>query len=188
MRTDRTSARVAPPLRAAVAGLLIAVTTSAAWAQTTPDEAAASLALVPDANDAVREGAVLYDHACSACHGDTGGGLDEARLSFPEGERTCTTCHKTHNPPQMDHLAMTWRDAFDVGLAPPLIGTDADLARFGTGAGLFSYLRATMPRPFPGSLADDEYARITAFLAAANGVEVPDDASSAEDLEDVALR
>ena len=158
---------------------------SIAMAQTTAEEAAATLALVADGSALVRQGAILYDHNCSACHGDTGGGMAEAKTSFPDDKRTCTRCHKPSNPPQMDHLAMNWRNAFDVGIAPPLIGTDA-LDGFASGAALFGYVRATMPRPWPGSLSDEEYLAITAFLAAANGAPA-DQVASVPDLADVQL-
>lgn len=157
----------------------------AAVAQTTAEEAAATLALVADGSALVREGAILYDHSCSACHGDTGGGMAEAKTSFPDDKRTCTRCHKPSNPPQMDHLAMNWRNAFDIGVAPPLIGP-ATLDGFASGAALFGFVRATMPRPWPGSLSDDEYLAITAFLAAANGAPA-DEVSTVPDLADVQL-
>ncbi len=147
----------------------------AAGAQTTADEAAATLALVPDGSALVRDGAILFDHNCSACHGDTGRGMAEAKTSFPDDKQTCTRCHRPSNPPQMDHLAMNWRNAFDVGVAPAVVGTDAGLGTFVNGAGLLGYVRATMPRPWPGSLSDAEYLAIVAFLAAANGADVPTD-------------
>ena len=158
-----------------------------AWAQTTEEEAAATLALVPGASDFVRDGAILYDHNCSACHGDTGGGLTEAKRSFPDDKQTCTQCHKATNPPQMDHMAMNWRNAFDIGSPPPLVGDGASLDDYASGTGLFGYLRATMPRPFPGSLSDEEYAAITGFLAAANGAAGPDEVRSADDLGSIDL-
>jgi len=46
---------------------------------------------------------------------------------------------------------------------------------FANGAGLLGYVRATMPRPWPGSLSDEAYLAIVAFLAAANGADVPAD-------------
>jgi len=152
----------------------IALASLALWnlgaAQTTAAEAAATLALVPNASGLVRDGAILYDHNCSACHGDTGQGLAEAKTSFPEDKRNCTSCHRPSNPAQMDHLAMNWRFAFDVGVAPAVIG-DGALSAFGTGTALFGYIRLTMPRPWPDSLTSDEYLRITTFLAAANGAD-----------------
>lgn len=172
-------------LRAALIAVAACTFVGSAAAQTTAEEAAATLALVADGSALVREGAILYDHNCSACHGDTGGGMAEAKTSFPDDKRTCTYCHKPSNPPQMDHLAMNWRNAFDVGVAPPLIGPAA-LDGFASGAALFGYVRATMPRPWPGSLSDEAYLAITAFLAAANGAPA-DEVASVPDLADVEL-
>lgn len=172
-------------LRAALIAAAACAVVGSAAAQTTAEEAAATLALVADGSALVREGAILYDHNCSACHGDTGGGMSEAKTSFPDDKRTCTRCHRPSNPPQMDHLAMNWRNAFDVGVAPPLIGRDA-LDGFASGAALFGYVRATMPRPWPGSLSDEEYLAITAFLAAANGAPA-DEVAAVPDLADVEL-
>ena len=178
-------ARAARVASALVATILLAAT-GAVSAQTTAEEAAATLALVEDGSPLVREGAILFDHNCSACHGDTGGGLDEAKTSFPDDKRNCTRCHRPSNPPQMDHLAMNWRNAFDIGVAPQLIGPSA-LDGFASGAALFGYVRATMPRPWPGSLSDDEYLAITAFLAEANGAPA-DEVATVPDLADVRLR
>lgn len=167
---------------------LAAPVAAPARAQTSETEAAATLALVQDGTEFVRRGAVLYDHNCSACHGDTGRGLAEAKASFPAAEQNCTRCHKTTNPPQMDHLAMNWRNAFEIGSAPALLGQGATLAPYATGEGLYGYLRATMPRPFPGSLTDEEYAMITGFLVAADGVVEASQIGGPEDLAGIDLR
>lgn len=160
--------------RGALGLLLAALCLVLGWApgQTLPSEAADTLALVPGASDAVREGAIAYDHHCSACHGDTGGGLPEAKTSFPEEHRTCVRCHRPNNPPSMDEAAMSWRNAFDIGRAPALIGPDAELDRFESGAALLAYVQGTMPRPWPGDLDDATYLRITAFLLQANGTDM----------------
>jgi mono/diheme cytochrome c family protein len=50
--------------------------------------------LVAGAPDAVLRGAATYDWNCAVCHGDTGLGYAEARLSFPADHRTCTRCHR----------------------------------------------------------------------------------------------
>ncbi len=173
--------------RRLLALLVTSLSIGAATAQTTAEEAAATRALVEDGSALVREGAILYDHNCSACHGDTGRGMAEAKTSFPDDKRVCTQCHKPANPPQMDHLAMNWRNAFDVGIAPPMIGPDA-LNGFANAAALFGYVRATMPRPWPGSLSDEEYLAITAFLAAANGAASADAVTAVSDLADIQLR
>lgn len=161
---------------------LATVLAGVALAQPNAGDAEATLALVPNAPEDVRQGAMLYDYHCSACHGDTGGGLAEARRSFPRTHRDCTSCHRPHNPPQMEPRAMTPRSAFDVGAAPAVVGQDAVLSRFGSGAALFAYVRATMPRPWPASLGDDDYLKITAFLLAANGVDAGGVPATPEDL------
>lgn len=182
----RSWAQPGTPFRRLLVLLVASLSIGAATAQTTAEEAAVTLALVEDGSELVREGAILYDHNCSACHGDTGRGMAEAKTSFPNDKRVCTQCHRPHNPPQMDHLAMNWRNAFDVGIAPPVIGPGA-LTGFGSGAALFGYVRATMPRPWPGSLSDEEYLAITAFLAATNGAVSADAVTAVSDLADVQL-
>lgn len=158
-----------------------------AWSQGTAEDAEATLELVPNGSELVREGAIVYDYRCSVCHGDTGRGLQEAKRSFPENKRTCTNCHHPFNPPQMEPGAMTPRRAFDIGTPPPLLGDDASLDRFGTAATLHAYLEATMPRPWPGSLSDRTYLAITAFLAAAMEAQGAGDVTERGDLDDVLL-
>ena len=117
-----------------------------------------------EASGQVRQrGAALYAEHCAVCHGETGQGLSEARLAFPEDHRRCESCHRPHNPPQMDLQAMHSRNAFSIGDAPALLGEGA-LANFSDEGVLRSYIRATMPRPFPGSLSDQDYADLSAFL------------------------
>lgn len=159
-----------------------------AWAQTSAEQAADTLALVPEAPAQVREGAILFDHHCSACHGDTGRGFAEAKAAFPPSDRACTRCHRPNNPPQMHPGAMTPRSAFDVGTPPPVLGEEATLDGFGQATALWGYLRATMPRPYPGSLEDDEYWAIVAFLAAAGGAPLPPEPLGPGNGADVRLR
>ena len=108
-------------------------------------------------------GAALYAEHCAVCHGATRQGLSEARLAFPEDHRRCESCHRPNNPPQMDLLAMHSRNAFSVGDAPALVG-EGTLANFPNEAALRSYLSATMPRPFPGSLSEQDYRDLSVFL------------------------
>lgn len=58
-------------------------------------------------------------------------------------------------------------NAFSIGIAPALLGPGAAVERFGSQEALMAYVRATMPRPFPGALENAEYANIVAFLLAA---------------------
>jgi hypothetical protein len=121
--------------------------------------------LVADAPEAVLRGAVTYDWNCAVCHGDTGLGYAEARLSFPEDHRRCTHCHRPGNAREMsfDEMNTRHRNLFDIGDPPPLRGVGA-LATFADDAALFAYTRATMPRYQPGRLGDDDYADLVAFM------------------------
>lgn len=175
------------PLLAMLAACAAVVALVHASAQTTAEEAWQSVALVAGSTRQAIDGAALFAHHCSACHGDTGGGIEEARLSFPDTHRNCVRCHRTTNPPTMLLEEMTPRSAFDVGLAPPVVGPGFDLGKFGTGAGLYAYVQATMPRPFPAALDEDVYLAIVAFLLAANGVELPGELASVADLAAVTL-
>ncbi len=121
----------------------------------------------------VTRGEQIFALRCAVCHGDTGGGLDEARLSFPEDHRRCESCHKPSNPSlqtQMgDRSFETVRgrvpvgNAFDIGVAPPLRG-DGALEAFRDGAALEAFIRAAMPRHAPGSLSAEQSRALSAFL------------------------
>jgi len=121
--------------------------------------------LVAGAPEAVMRGAATYDWNCAVCHGDTGLGYAEARLSFPADHRTCTRCHRPGNEREMsfDEMNTRHRNLFDVGDPPALRGEGA-LAAFANDAVLFAYTRATMPRYQPGRLSDDDYADLVAFI------------------------
>ena len=121
--------------------------------------------LVRDAPAEVRAGAAAYADNCAVCHGDTGLGYDEAKLSFPTDHRTCTRCHRPGNEREMSFATMMERqhDLFDVGDPPALRGAGA-LASFPSDEALFAYTRATMPRYQPGRMTDDAYGAVVAFL------------------------
>ncbi len=52
--------------------------------------------------------------------------------------------------------------------APALIGSGANLAKYNTSQGLFSFFSTTMPFDAPGSLAGQDYTNILAFLMVQN--------------------
>ena len=112
-------------------------------------------------------GADGYYRHCSVCHGDLLGGLEEARAAFPQDHQGCERCHRPHNPAQMPLERMNWRFAFSIGGAPALLEV---ASRFPTALALFSYVQATMPRPFPNSLSEQDYIDISLFLYAISGV------------------
>lgn len=121
--------------------------------------------LIRHAPDVVRAGAEAYAANCSVCHGDTGLGYEEAKLSFPADHRQCTRCHRPGNEREMSFAEMNRREhnLFDVG-DPPAVRGEGALRAFPTDEALAGYLRATMPRYQPGRLSDDDYAALVAFL------------------------
>lgn len=121
----------------------------------------------------VATGAEVYAWNCAVCHGATGGGIEEARLAFPEDDRRCTRCHRPSNRAvQPLDQPFVDNDMFSVGDPPalhPAPDRPATLAGTASPEALFTYLRQTMPRYDPGRLTDDEYRALTAFLLEMNG-------------------
>ena len=121
-------------------------------------------------------GEQIFALRCAACHGDTGGGLAEARLAFPEDHRRCESCHKPRNPSLKAEMLGSFEtvrgrvpvgNAFSIGVAPPLRGEGA-LKAFDDAAALQGFIRAAMPRHAPGSLNDEQSRALSAFLLELN--------------------
>ncbi len=122
----------------------------------------------------LERGREVYAFSCTTCHGATGAGFAEARAAFPADHYDCIRCHGPRNPPQMTPQQIELsQSVFSLGVAPPLADADA-LARFGTAAALYAYVRATMPRWDPGRLADDAYLDVTAFVLHLAGIHPSD--------------
>lgn len=125
----------------------------------------------------VARGQSIFALRCAVCHGETGGGLEEARLAFPEDHRRCESCHKPGNPnlqAQMGSRSFesvrgrtVMGNAFAIGIAPPLHGPDA-LAAFGDAEALKTYIRVAMPRHAPGTLNGEQSYALTAFILKLN--------------------
>lgn len=134
----------------------------AVWGNLGPANAEAA----PNAGLAAQlaRGAEVYAFSCTTCHGATGQGFAEARAAFPADHYDCSRCHGPLNPPQMTPRQIAdSQTVFSLG-HPPGLANAAALARFGTAAGLFAYVRATMPRWYPGYLDDEGYLDATAFV------------------------
>lgn len=123
-------------------------------------------------------GAQEYWLHCLPCHGDKGQGLtDEFRLLYPVEEQNCweSGCHG------LRPYENGWRLPEQV---PPIIG-DQLLSRFVNAAGLFAFIQSAMPFQDPGSLEDDLYYQLVAFLARENnllGGDIQIDSTNAEEL------
>jgi mono/diheme cytochrome c family protein len=125
----------------------------------------------------VERGRAVYAFSCTTCHGATGQGFAEARAAFPEDHYDCIRCHGPLNPPVMSPamIAQT-QSVFSLGNAPALNDSEV-LSKYGSAAGLYTYVRATMPRWDPGRLDDDAYLDVTAFVLHLAGL-LPDDPSA----------
>jgi mono/diheme cytochrome c family protein len=151
----------------AVLGILIAPRPATAQTQPPPPE----MPPLPQGLDPpptvyppteVYNGAYTYYMVCMACHGDRGQGLtDEWRGALDVEDQNCwqSKCHHSNHP---------------VGgfvfpkYVPPVTGPIIP-ARFATGLELYEFLKAEMPWQAPGSLSDEEYWQLTAFLLSLNG-------------------
>lgn len=74
-------------------------------------------------------------------------------------------------------------DQGEGGEGPPLIGPGNFLADFRTAQGLFDFIREAMPNDDPGSLQDQQYYDVLAFLLARNNFNpggLPVDATTVE--------
>jgi hypothetical protein len=156
--------------------------------QTTPEPDAMAdpferLAAPPmsDPPTQIELGHAQYHLSCMVCHGDRGQGLtEEWRSVLDPADRNCwqSKCHAPNHPPEGFEIPRS---------APPVIGPGT-LGAFSTAADLYAYLRVKMPWPFPGLFDDDEYWRLTAFLARANQVDLGDRVLSADSAASVLMR
>jgi mono/diheme cytochrome c family protein len=99
---------------------------------------------------------------CMPCHGDQGQGLtDEFRnRQYPPEDVNCweSGCHG----------ARPYENGFTLPkTVPVLIGAGA-LQRFNTAQNMYAFMRASMPFNAPGSLSDEQYLELTAFLLEQN--------------------
>jgi len=109
-------------------------------------------------------GAQDYWLNCMACHGDQGQGLtQEFRMLYPPEDQNCWTsgCHGTR----------PYENGFTLPTAVPVVVGAGDFNKFGNAAGLHAFLSQTMPWHKPGSLNEETYWRLTAFLLRENGFE-----------------
>jgi mono/diheme cytochrome c family protein len=109
-------------------------------------------------------GAQAFWLNCLPCHGDRGQGLtDEFRALYPEEDRNCwnSGCHGAH-PYEGGWTLPT--------VVPEIIGRDA-LHNFNTAATLHNFISSAMPYQAPGTLDDDTYWQLTAFLLRENRIQ-----------------
>jgi mono/diheme cytochrome c family protein len=104
----------------------------------------------------------IFDVYCMPCHGDVGQGLtDEFR--FREYPPEDTNCWKSgcHGPRPYDN-------GFTLPITVPVLIGPGALQRFPTAQNMYAFMRASMPFNAPGSLSDEQYLELTAFLLEQN--------------------
>jgi hypothetical protein len=130
-------------------------------ADTTPTPDRLAEPTLPASPSQADYGAQVYWLSCMPCHGDVGQGLtDEFRATYPPEEEYCweSGCHGP-NP---------YESGFTLPKKIPGVIGESTLAKFTDAAQLHAYIRATMPFWKPGSLAEEESWRVTAFLLRQN--------------------
>jgi mono/diheme cytochrome c family protein len=111
-------------------------------------------------------GAQLFWGHCQPCHGDQGQGLtDDWRAQYPVEDQNCwkSRCHG----------ASPYANGFTLPTVVPAVIGPATLARFNSAADLHRFISQAMPFQAPGSLTDEEYWALTAFLLRAHDVATP---------------
>jgi len=96
------------------------------------------------------------------CHGDRGQGLTQDYLNILDPpDRNCwqSHCHGSNHP----------LDGFVFPKFVPAVVGPGVLEPFRTALILHDYLQARMPWQAPGSLSEEEYWQLTAYLMRANG-------------------
>ncbi len=134
-----------------------------------PDDEPSWVFLDDDFADAsqAEKGAEAYRLVCAACHGDVGQGLtDEWRATWAPEDQNCwqSKCHGDIHPP--DGFALP-------RFSPPVKGSIIP-AMFDNALELYQYNKARMPWHAPGTMRDEEYWQVTAFLVELNGIELGD--------------
>ncbi|HZW04477.1 MAG TPA: c-type cytochrome [Anaerolineaceae bacterium] len=114
----------------------------------------------PDATQA-DYGEQYYRYVCQSCHGDVGRGLTAEWIAqWAPDDQNCwqTKCHAASHPP----------DGFTIPrYVPPIMGEDA-LLTYRTAFDLYNYIRNAMPFQAPGTMLEEEYWAVTAYLLREN--------------------
>ncbi len=126
-------------------------------------------------------GSQVYWLHCMVCHGDHGQGLTDAfRAAWPKVDQNCWQAKCHGDVRNLESFAFPQH-------VPPLIGPGT-LTNFQTAADLYRFIRANMPYQAPGSLQDEQYWELTAFLARAEGTPVTGKVLDASSAPTIALR
>jgi mono/diheme cytochrome c family protein len=106
---------------------------------------------------------VFYLH-CMPCHGDLGQGLtDEFR--FREYPPEDTNCWKSGC-----HGERPYENGFTLPKTIPALIGPSTLSHFTTAQDVYNFIHKAMPFNAPGSLSDEEYLQLLAFLLESNHI------------------
>lgn len=108
-------------------------------------------------------GAQTYFYICLVCHGDKGQGLTEWRKELNPPDNNCWQS-KCHSPNRMDF-------GFTFPREVPALKNPALLLTFQNALNLHDFIKRTMPYQYPGSLTDEQYWQLTAYLIKMNGID-----------------
>jgi len=124
----------------------------------------------------------LFYIYCMPCHGDIGQGLtDEFRLrQYPPEDTNCwkSGCHGERPYSNGFKLPHT---------VPALIGANT-LTKFATARQMYDFVRTAMPFSKPGSLSQEQYLQVLAFLLEQNHVVPEGTQLEAGTLQNILLR
>jgi mono/diheme cytochrome c family protein len=140
-----------------------AVSSPAQLQQATPTPDRLAQPTLPSSPSQADLGSQVYWLSCLPCHGDRGQGLtDEFRQAYPKEDQNCwdSGCHGER---PYDHGFTLPKQI------PALVGPQA-LQKFPDAAALHAYIAAAMPFWKPGSLGEQDYWSVTAFLLRQNGL------------------
>lgn len=133
-----------------------------------------------DNADQVAVGAEIYRLVCSACHGDVGQGFTKEWVAkwAPE-DQNCwqSKCHAENHPP----------DGFVLPAHSPAVKGPIISALFNTALDLYQYNKLHMPWHAPGSMRDEEYWQLTAFLLDLNGIDLGNTILDADNAAGISL-
>ncbi|MGE5603011.1 MAG: hypothetical protein ACM30E_08165 [Nitrososphaerales archaeon] len=124
-------------------------------------------------------GAQIYRLVCSTCHGSAGEGLSYGPWVKTSAENCWqANCHGKGHP----------RDGFELPrYIPPVVGPNT-IQKFQNALALYQFVRATMPMQARGTMLDEEYWEVTAFLVRENGFDPMLKPLDAERAAEVPLR
>jgi len=149
---------------ALAAGLMLLSPTPPAAAQMQPTSSSDRLAPWPTVFPPSQAdlGAQEYYQRCMVCHGDRGQGLTtEWRGALDPADQNCwqSGCHAPKHPPGGFVFPK---------YVPPVVGLNG-LVQYKTAQGVFDFIQKAMPFQAPGSLPEETYWQLTAYLLRSNG-------------------